>query len=316
MIKQAHLQSKFMQENYVYPEQRKSLAKLAGHLDKIGRHTEADYVDAILKRAFDMENMLSSLVPALGGAFIDNVQGKILEYVTESLGIETDGFGFNMLKNFVENFDVDEITAMATMTAGERCEKISLELTNALQKTLLERKITNKLESVLEGAVNSIFGFIPGGKAADAVEAVIDEAFIRSANELITTYLTENNIISQYISRMLCDAFEALIGYLASTFPALRDMLGISEAEANQMTEALDFSSLTGGLRSLQEGGRNLAQNLQQGGQNLAQNLQQGAQNLQNQGQRFVNQQIANNVLGPTLGPQAINLGQRFGLIP
>ena len=47
---------------------KKELIKLANHLDRIGRHNEADYVDRILKEA-DMQYSLESIVGQIGDIF-------------------------------------------------------------------------------------------------------------------------------------------------------------------------------------------------------------------------------------------------------
>jgi len=208
---------------------KKELIKLANHLDKIGRIKEADYIDDIIKRSFALPDLpefpelnMSSMFESSFNAIIRNLKEDLVRFTASGLGILDEGLMLEFIANIVGGLEVDEIYQIVTNDAV-RCELVAKEVSEAVSKTLLEEYVTKRvqesLEESLSGAINNIFGIDEGGTMDRLVKALVSQEM---TEEVITKYLTEDNIITNKISEFICDFIE---NYEFPGFSDLKDSI-------------------------------------------------------------------------------------------
>ena len=201
---------------------KKNLIVLADHLDKNGFHKESDYIDIVLKKyAFDLSDIgdLGDDIMEIGGDVLDfaggvatggipyavrEIKSKLIGMAMGTLGIEEGSVAADFVKNLLAGLTWSDIQKM---TGGdEKCKAISEEVVNALQKTALDQILTvqfvERVEKSIENSVKSLFGLEEGGWADTSMGKVIQAEQIRN---MLTYYITDNNIISDKISDLLCE---------------------------------------------------------------------------------------------------------------
>ena len=254
------------------------LLKLADHLDNIGMHKEADYVDFILRKNAE-QDIFSGFMSELPSSIdpVRSVKRQVFKSIIEYFGAKEGGWLALFVSNLISGINEKDFQIlMYSYTAGDyntMCDLVSEEVASALQKTTFEGLITEGAETAFEKFLFELIGVNSDGAFQQIISSAIGPGLLV---QMLTTYITDNNVVSKQIADVICKQIIPGAGGAINTA----------------------ISWITGTASSAMQSG------------------QQALQNAQNQAQQQAIQGVANHMLGPTYGPQAVNLAQRVGIIP
>jgi len=253
------------------------LLKLADHFDNIGMHKEADYVDFILRKNAE-QDILSGVLSELPSNYdpIRGIKRQAIIALMEYFGAKKGSWMALFLSNFISGISDDDFSLIMYSYGTGDTDTLCDIISEEVASALQKSTFESTITEGAETAFENFIFKLIGVEASGTLPQLISSVI---GPDILVQMLTTYVTDNNAVSKKMAEVI------CQEVIPSLGGALQSG------------YSWLTGAAQS------------------TSQALSQGYQNARNPGQ-FAVQQAANQVLGPTYGPQAVGLAQQVGMLP